>query len=435
MATRIIKNEKLFRLLKAILRTMNNSRFKAVFYFRKCKRLSVKYICCLLVLVLLKSGSCNSQPAGEANPEAPIVCGDERMPELLALVKNKNVALLVNQTGVVGKTHLLDTLVAQHVKVKKVFAPEHGFRGKADAGEHVNDSVDAKTGIPVISLYGEKKKPSAKDLEGIDAVIFDVQDVGARFYTYISTLHYLMEACGENKKLLIVLDRPNPNGFYVDGPVLKKEFSSFVGVDPIPMVHGLTVGEYAQMVNGEKWLTGGVQCEVKVVTCLNYRHNSLYEITIPPSPNLPNTLAVTLYPSLCMLEGANVSVGRGTDAPFQIIGSPDIKLTGAFEFTPESKPGAKSPPFLNKKCYGFDLRKYNSRHGMGFTFQYVTDLYKLSTDKENFFLKNNFFDKLCGTDEIRKMIIAGKGEMEIKESYQKDLDSYKKIRNKYLLYE
>ena len=372
-------------------------------------------------------------PAGPTNPNRPIT-GAERLDQLLPLIKGKNVALLVNQTSVCGSTHLVDTLLASGIKIKKIFAPEHGFRGNADAGEHVNDSVDAKTGIPVVSLYGKKAKPSKDDLEGIEVIIFDIQDVGARFYTFISSLHYLMEACSENNKQLIVLDRPNPNGWYVAGPVLKKEFQSFVGVDPIPVVHGLTIGEYAQMVNGEKWMHNGAQCNLKVISCLRYEHKMRTDLLIKPSPNLPNWKAILLYPSLCFFEGTNVSVGRGTDAPFQVIGSPKTKFEGAYEFTPESKPGAKNPPFANQKCYGRNLQNvYLPNHGE-FTFQYVIDMYKLYTDKNDFFLKTGFFDKLCGTDEIRKLIEEGKSEKEISAAYQKELDAYKLKRKKYLLY-
>lgn len=255
-----------------------------------------------------------STPASRQNK---IVCGAERTKEVVALLQGKKVALLVNQTAMVGKTHLVDTLLGLGVDVVKIFAPEHGFRGGADAGEHVNDSIDKRTGIRIASMYGDKKKPSAKDLEGIDVVVFDIQDVGLRFFTYISSLHYLMEACAENNKEVLVLDRPNPNGWYVDGPVMQPAFKSFVGMDAVPIVHGLTVAEYAQMLNGEKWLANGVQCKLKTVTCLNYDHTKRYSLPIKPSPNLPNDYAIQLYPAVCLLEGANISVGRGTDKPFQ----------------------------------------------------------------------------------------------------------------------
>jgi uncharacterized protein YbbC (DUF1343 family) len=364
-----------------------------------------------------------------------LVYGDARMDQILPALEGKQVALMVNQTAMVGTTHLLDTLISQGINVKKIFAPEHGLRGNADAGAHIKDSIDEKTGLPVISVYGNKKKPTGADLKGIDVVVFDIQDVGARFFTFISSLHYLMEACAENNVPLIVLDRPNPNGGYVAGPVLQKEFSSFVGVDPVPIVYGLTEGEYAQMVNGENWLSNGMQCKLKVITCLNYSHEDKVSLPIKPSPNLPNSLAVALYPSLCMFEGTNVSVGRGTSVPFQVIGSPKTKLDGAFEFTPKSKPGAANPPYLNQVCYGFDLRSMEDNYGaLKFSFNYILQMYRLCTDKSEFFLKNNFFDKLVGTDTIRKMIVDGMNEKEIVASYYLDLEAYKMIRKKYLLY-
>ncbi|MDB5284593.1 MAG: hypothetical protein JWO06_3668 [Bacteroidota bacterium] len=397
------------------------------------------FICATCLLFIAScSGQQTHNPLVSNDPTKttgkPVV-GAARLDQLIPLIKGKNIALLVNQTAVLGSTHLIDTLLSSGIKIKKIFAPEHGFRGNADAGEHVNDSMDLKTVIAVVSLYGKKSKPSKEDLEGIDIVIFDIQDVGARFYTFISSLHYLMEACAENNKELIVLDRPNPNGWYVDGPVLKKEFQSFVGVDPVPVVHGLTVGEYSQMANGEKWLRNGLQCNLKVITCQNYEHKMKTELSVKPSPNLPNALAVMLYPSICFFEGTNVSVGRGTDSPFQIIGSPKTKFDGAYEFIPQSKPGAKNPPFVNEKCYGFNLSNPKNRHNSGqFNFQYVIDMYKLYSDKSNFFLKTGFFDKLCGTDEIRKLVEEGKDEKEIRASYQKELDAYKLKRKKYLLY-
>lgn len=463
MAIRIMKNEKLFRLLKAILRTMNNSRFNtADFYFRKCNDLDMEgnegifnsppaplykynregrsvYVGCLLIaFTLLQILCCHAQDLVKpvslitANTIPPkIICGAEQMDILSLFIGNKSVALMVNQTSTVGSTPLIDTLLANGVHIRKIFAPEHGFRGTADAGQKVNDSVDIKTGIPIVSLYGKKTKPTSEDLKGIDIVLFDIQDVGARFYTFISSLHYLMVACAENNKKLIVLDRPNPNGWYVDGPVLKKEFSSFVGVDPVPVVYGLTVGEYAQMANGEKWI-GDKKCDLQVITCLNYTHKMHYSLPVPPSPNLPNDQAVALYPSLCFFEGTNVSVGRGTGNPFQIIGSPYTKFDGAYTFTPQSTKGARNPPFLNQKCYGYDLSNENVE---GLTFKYLLDMYHLFSDKSNFFLKGNFFDKLCGTDEIRKMIQDGKTEKEIKTFYHKELEEFKAKRKKYLLYE
>jgi uncharacterized protein YbbC (DUF1343 family) len=393
--------------------------------------INASVICSLLLLASMAD-------AQAVDPNIPpytsnghkITPGAERLHGLLALLHDKKVALMVNQTSTVGETPLVDTLLAYGINIKKIFAPEHGFRGKADAGESLNDSIDAKTGLPVISVYGKKKKPTADDLADVDIVVFDIQDVGARFYTFISSLHYLMEACAENNKKLIVLDRPNPNGWYVEGPVLKKEFQSFVGLDPVPVVYGLTIGEYAQMINGEKWLPDGMQCTLMIIPCQNYDHTDQFSLPIKPSPNLPNAAAIALYPYLCFFEGTNVSVGRGTDLPFQVIGSPKTKFDGAYEFTPQSKPGAKEPPFLKQKCYGYALSPSNQKS----SFHYVLQMYKLYADRDDFFLKNNFFDKLAGTGEIRKMIIAGKTEDEIKASYSKDLEAFKLIRKKYLLY-
>ena len=382
-----------------------------------------------------------AQPVVKSTPasrQSRIVCGAERTKEVVALLQGKKVALLVNQTAMVGKTHLVDTLLGLGVDVVKIFAPEHGFRGGADAGEHVNDSIDKRTGIRIASMYGDKKKPSAKDLEGIDVVVFDIQDVGLRFFTYISSLHYLMEACAENNKEVLVLDRPNPNGWYVDGPVMQPAFKSFVGMDAVPIVHGLTVAEYAQMLNGEKWLANGVQCKLKTVTCLNYDHTKRYSLPIKPSPNLPNDYAIQLYPAVCLLEGANISVGRGTDKPFQMIGGPKV-ANAPDTFTPKSLPGAKTPPFLNEQCFGFDLTKVDNQikgdvADTAFTFKYAILMYTLSTDKANFFLKNNFFDKLVGNDNVRKMIIAERKYDEIQASYAAELEAYKKKRKLYLLY-
>lgn len=385
------------------------------------------------------TSSCNagnspaSSPIASTDTSASIVCGAERVKEYVPLLRGKKIALLVNQTSVVGTTHLVDTLLTYGVNIQKIFAPEHGFRGEADAGEHVANEKDRKTGLSVVSLYGSKKNPSNEDLADVDVVIFDIQDVGARFYTFISSLHYLMEACAENNKDLIVLDRPNPNGWYVDGPVLEKEFQSFVGVDAIPVVHGLTVGEYAQMVNGERWLQSGMQCRLKVITCANYTHAMRYSLPVKPSPNLPNDVAVYLYPSLCFFEGTDISVGRGTDFPFQVIGAPNSGVKN-FSFTPESKSGAKNPPHLNTVCYGIDLRKADKEKG-GLNFSYLIQMFKAYKQKENFFLLNNFFDKLAGNATLRKQLLEGKSESEIKQSWESTLSAYKQMRKKYLLYQ
>ncbi len=348
-------------------------------------------------------------------------------------LKGKSVALVVNHTSTIGKTHLADSLLSLGIKIKTIFAPEHGFRGTADAGEHVANGIDKKTGLPIVSLYGSNKKPSAAQLEGIDVVIFDIQDVGARFYTYTSTMHYVMEACAEQSKKLLILDRPNPNGHYVDGQVLDKKFASFVGLNPVPVVHGCTVGELAQMINGEGWLSGNKKCNLQIVKCLGYIHSTSYNPPIATSPNLPNLQSMLLYPSICSFEGTEVSVGRGTDKQFQVIGSPNPK-NGSFTFTPEDKPGAKNPPQKGKLCYGEDLSRIDARN-QAFTLKYVIDYYQKSDNKAKFFSSPSFFDKLAGSDTIRKQIIAGMTEKQIRASWKADLDKYKTTRKKYLLYE
>ena len=370
--------------------------------------------------------------SSKKNTIATLQTGAEQTAIYLPLLKGKTVALVVNHTSVIGKTHLADSLISLGVKIKTIFAPEHGFRGTADAGEHIANGIDKKTGLPIVSLYGANKKPSPAQLEGIDVVIFDIQDVGARFYTYTSTMHYVMEACAETGKAVLVLDRPNPNGHYVDGPVLDKKFTSFVGLNTIPVVHGCTVGELAQMINQEGWLKDGVKANLTVVKCLNYYHSMVYAPPIAPSPNLPNLQSILLYPSICFFEGTDVSVGRGTDKQFQVIGSPN-QANRAFTFTPEDKPGAKNPPQKGKLCYGLDLSQIDA-HKQGFTLKYVLDFYQQSVDKNKFFSNNAFFNLLAGSDVLKKQIIEGKTEAEIRASWVKDLDQYKAIRKKYLLY-
>ena len=363
--------------------------------------------------------------------------GATKMDEYLPILKNKNIALLVNQTSTVVETHLVDVLLEKGISIKKIFAPEHGFRGEADAGEQVKDGEDAKTGIPLISLYGEDKKPTAEHLQGIDIVIFDIQDVGTRFYTYISSMSYVMEACAENNIDFMVLDRPNPNGHYVDGPVLKKKYQSFVGLHQVPVVHGMTVGEYAQMVNNEGWLKGKIKCNLTVIKCENYDHKTFYELPIKPSPNLPNIRSVYLYPSLCFFEGTTASAGRGTNKQFQIYGHPDFKQ-GDFTFTPKSMPGAKYPKFDGIECNGFDLTTLDLKEfqEMGrLNLRYLMHFYENFENKKDFFLENKFFDKLAGNSTLRWQIINGKSEEEIRNSWQKDLVAFKKIRGEYLLYD
>ncbi len=359
----------------------------------------------------------------------------DRVEEYLPLLKDKRVALVVNQTSRVGSVLLPDFLIANQIKVVRIFAPEHGFRGNASAGEKVDDGKDAATGLPVISLYGKNFKPKSSQMKGIDLVIFDIQDVGARFYTYISTLHYVMEACAESKKQLIVLDRPNPNGYYLDGPVLEPGFNSFVGMHPVPIVYGMTIGEYAQMINGEGWLKEGEKCSLKVIPCASYTHDSLYKLPVAPSPNLATQQAIYLYPSLCLFEGTDVSVGRGTNLPFEVAGKPDFK-EGSYTFTPQNIPGkAEHPPYEGKECRGFLLTKFADEYiklSKQLYLYWLQGFYEKSKDKDHFF--NAFFDKLAGTDQLRKQIIEGKTPNEIQDSWQPGISAFKKIRSKYLLY-
>ncbi len=348
----------------------------------------------------------------------------------LPLLKNKSIGLIVNPTSRIQSTHLVDTLRALQITIKTIFAPEHGFRGDAEAGKKLSNTIDSLTGIPIISLYGATKKPSAEQLADLDILVFDIQDVGVRFYTYISTLHYIMEACAENNKLLIVLDRPNPNGNYIDGPVLENDYKSFVGMHPIPIVHGLTVGELATMINGEKWLKDSMTCLLQVIPIKNYSHRLHYSLPMRPSPNLPNDQSIRLYPSLCLFEGTSLSVGRGTPYPFQVIGSPDFK-NKSFSFTPVSIPGvAEHPPYEGQLCYGKDLR--HIKPIPPFTLSYIIELYKLTEDKNSFFTP--FFEKLVGTKKLREQIQEGWDEKKIRETWSHDLIEYKKIRKKYIIY-
>lgn len=356
------------------------------------------------------------------------------MGEYLPLLQGKKVGVLTNHTGLVNNTHLVDTLLARGVHVTAVFAPEHGFRGNADAGEKVNGYQDAKTNLPVISLYGANRKPRQEDIAAVDVMLFDLQDVGLRYYTYLSTLHYLMETCAETHTPLIVLDRPNPNGFYVDGPRLDPKYRSFVGMHPIPVVHGMTLGELAGMINGEGWLTGGKQCPLTVIRCQHYTHQTRYRLPVRPSPNLPNMRAIYLYPSLCYFEGTPISVGRGTNFPFQVFGHPALKGY-SFSFTPQSVAGAKNPPLKNQVCLGVDLRQSPSDEEItrnGINLSYVIDAYNRMPDKSRFF--QPMFEKLIGTDYVRTMIKEGKGAEEIKAKWQNDVIQFKKLRKPYLLY-
>ena len=416
----------------------------------------------LFLLIMISCGSNDRKKSAQNNEmlrqaqhdifnsiESTIIVGANQTESYLQFLKNKNVGVVANQTSVIFKAndeqiattsskshndtyaHLVDSLLSLGIDVNKVFAPEHGFRGTADAGEKVKDGIDTKTGLPIISLYGKNRKPSAAHLKDIDIMVFDIQDVGARFYTYISTLHYVMEACAEQNIPLLILDRPKPNGHYVDGPILEMEHKSFVGMHPIPVVHGMTIGEYAQMINGEHWLKNGVQCDITVIPVKNYTHNTSYSLPIKPSPNLPNDKAINLYPSLCFFEGTNVSVGRGTDKQFQVYGSPfmlnkDINYC----FTPQPNFGAKHPKHKDKECCGFDLsdEKLLNEINLG----YLIKTYASTINKDDFF--NDFFTELAGTKKLQQQIEQGLTETEIKASWQEGLKAFKIIRNKYLMY-
>lgn len=361
--------------------------------------------------------------------------GTSRSDIYLPLIKDKRVGIVANHTSLVDEKHVVDLLLSLNVEVKKVFSPEHGFRGNVSDGGIINDHIDSITGLPIISLYGNHKKPSAVDLSDIDIVIFDLQDVGVRFYTYLSTLTYVMEACAENNIPLIVFDRPNPNGFYVDGPVLDPEFKSFVGMHPIPIVHGLTPGEFALMVNGEAWLANKLTCDLKIIEVENYTHKQTMDLPVKPSPNLPTQSSVLLYPSLALFEGTVVSVGRGTPTPFEIIGHPKFG-NKSVSFTPVSIPGTSiNPPLKNQKCYGIDLTNYpfkNSEMLGQIKLSWIIQFYEDLHDKTKFF--SNYFEKLAGVTLLRQQIESGLSEQEIRKSWRKDLNRYKKIRAKYLLY-
>ena len=359
--------------------------------------------------------------------------GAERFDAYLPLLRGKSVAVVANATSVVGETHLVDALIEKGINVAKVFAPEHGFRGKADAGAAIEDEIDPQTGVPILSLYGTQKKPSAEVLTGVDVMVFDIQDVGVRFYTYLSTLHYVIESCAENDVPLVLLDRPNPNGHYIDGPVLESAVSSFVGLHPVPLVYGMTIGEYGQMINGEGWLKGGLQCDLTVVKLEGYGHETRYALPVKPSPNLPNMTSIYLYPSLALFEGTVVSVGRGTEFPFQTVGHPDY-MGGSFEFTPRPTPGAMNPKLKGQLSRGFDLRETEAPSSQ-ISLDWMIEFYTALPDKDAFFLKNNFFNRLAGNDILMRQIKDGLTEAEIRASWQADLAAFKTVRQGYLLYE
>ena len=412
----------------------------------------------ILIGCLIITVSCSSKTKLNATEESntisdtttlklSIQTGAENFTGYLPLLKDKKVGIVTNQTGTISrlkinakavpqnttseltKESLVDFLLEKNINLQKIYAPEHGFRGTADAGELIKDGKDTKTGLPIISLYGDNKKPKPEQLKGIDVMVFDLQDVGARFYTYISSLHYVMEACAENNIPLIVLDRPNPNGGIVDGPILEKEFTSFVGMHPIPVLHGMTIGEYAKMINGEKWLKDGIQCNLTVIPCLNYTHEMAYSLPVKPSPNLPNDQSINLYASLCFFEGTNVSVGRGTEKQFQIYGSPFLAKTD-FSFTPKPNLGAKDPMHNGKLCFGEDLS--NEKKVNRLELKWLIKAYESTADKKVFF--NSFFVKLAGTKKLQEQIEKGVTEEEIRKSWEKGLADFREVREKYLIY-
>jgi len=395
-----------------------------------------KHLLIILITISALNGSCQqpkSAVEGVLNQQI-ILPGAYHTSEYLPLLKNKRTGVVANHTSLINNTHLVDSLLSRGVNVVKIFGPEHGFRGNQPDGKGIGNNKDSKTGIGVISLYGNHKKPTKADLQNIDIVLFDIQDVGARFYTYISTLTYVMEACAENNIPLIVTDRPNPNGYYIDGPVLDPAFSSFVGMHPVPVVYGMTIGEYANMVDGEKWLEGGKSCKLTVIKCKNYTHNSRYQLPVSPSPNLQDMQAIYLYPSLCLFEGTIVSIGRGTANPFKVYGHPELP-SGSYTFTPQPLKGvSENPPLKGQVCYGQyvgDLSEKLKNTGK-FELSWLLDAYKNLNTQTEFF--TNYFDKLAGTSKLREQIIEGKSETEIHNSWKHELEKFKEKRKKYLFY-
>lgn len=396
----------------------------------------------IIAFVPLKKHHCNNyyNDNQQNNKNSTIKPGIYNLIDSLNLLNGKKIGIVANQTSIIDNVHLVDTLISLKQNVVKIFCPEHGFRGNADAGAKINNEIDEKTKLPLISIYGNNKKPSPEQLKNIDIMLFDLQDVGVRFYTYISTLHYVMEACAENKIPLIVLDRPNPNAAYVDGPVLDTSICrSFIGMHPVPVVYGLTIGEYALMINGEKWLKNKIQCNITIIPCKNYSHNKNYSLPIRPSPNLPNDRSIELYPTLCLFEGTTFSVGRGTDKQFQIIGHPDLKNVNNvdYNFTPKPNFGDSKPVFNGVVCYGFDLSDssfnsyiFNNQLNIGF----IKYVYEIFPDKTKFFKSTNSFDLLAGNKILKQQIIKEISEEDIRKSWENDLKNFKIIRKKYLIY-
>lgn len=399
-----------------------------------------------VLIFVLTAVSCGSETKKSASnddiypkqllQDQTIIVGSNQTEKYLPLLKGKRVGIVANQTSVIftpeGYTHLVDSLISLNVHIATVFSPEHGFRGKADAGEKVVDGLDTKTGLPILSLYGKNKKPSDEQLNNIDIMIFDIQDVGVRFYTYISTLHHVMEACAEKGILLLILDRPNPNGHYIDGPTMEEDHRSFLGMHPIPLVHGMTIGEYAHMVNGQKWLANGIQCNISIIPVKNYTHQTSYSLPIRPSPNLPNDHSIKLYPSLGLFEGTTINAGRGTESQFQRYGAPFLDSSlFSFTYTPEANFGAKYPKHKDKLCYGEDLSEFKAESKVSLS--WLIKAYKNSTDKENFF-NTASFTKHSGTELLQQQIENGLSEDDIRATWEEDLAAYKKIREQYLIY-
>jgi uncharacterized protein YbbC (DUF1343 family) len=404
--------------------------------------MKTKFALLFALLIVIQTG-CYSQKKKNTIDQKQIATGAEQTGKYLPLLEGKRVAIMANQTSIIGKTHLVDSLKSLGVNIVKVFGPEHGFRGNASAGAVIEDEVDAKSGIPIISLYGKKNKPSKEDMADVDVLIYDLQDVGVRFYTNINALSRLMESCQESGKTMIILDRPNPNAYLIDGPILDMKFKSGIGMFPIPMSHGLTVGEFAQMANGEGWLTNAVKCDLKIIPVANYNHSMPYTLPVPPSPNLNTQQAIMLYPSTCMFEGTYLNHGRGTYFPFTVLGSPELKGIYEFSYTPTGIKGmAETPLFMNQECYGLDLRQYDVeklRASGKINIQWIIELYNKHPYKEKFFdskLSNqmNNIEIQIGSGLFRNQVIEGKSEEEIRQTWEPGLSNYKEMRKKYLLY-
>ena len=399
-----------------------------------------KVLCLKSIFIFLIFSCASGSPEGEFSESIPvensedsiIQVGAENTSAYIHLLEGKRVGVVGNQSSLIGNVHLVDSLLASGIEIVKVFSPEHGFRGNADAGEHVANEKDAKTGLPIVSLYGSNKKPKAEQLRGLDVVVFDIQDVGVRFYTYISTLHYVLEACSAAEIPVIILDRPNPNGHYVDGPVLEKAYTSFVGMHPVPIVHGMTIGEYGKMIIGEGWVKASPDFKLTVIKCKNYSHDSSYSLPVPPSPNLRSDLAIQLYPSLCLLEGTSVSCGRGTPGPFERYGHPEFEPL-PFTFTPTPGPGSKSPKFNGKQCYGVNLADSGIVRMNRFEIQYLVHANEL-LHGQLFEDKKKIFNLLAGNDQLWRQIKAGATEDDIRKSWEPALSNYKEMRKKYVLY-